>query len=56
MIAALDEIPRAAQAGDRGAVRFVIDEAERAVPAGTVPGTPFSVSPWEARQLALSGR
>jgi uncharacterized cupin superfamily protein len=66
----------------RGAVRFVIDEAEHAVPAGTValvpahstreafatepdtvvlavgaaPGTPFSVSPWEARQLALSGR
>jgi hypothetical protein len=33
MIAALDEIPRAAQTGDRGAVRFVIDEAERAVPS-----------------------
>ena len=131
MIAALDEIPRAAepcdpsldwrpvrdhlgitafgvnaficgQAGDRvverhderelgheelylvvrGAARFVIDGAEHAVPAGTVvlvpapstreafatepdtvvlaigaaPGTPFSVSPWEARQLALSRR
>jgi hypothetical protein len=23
---------------------------------GAAPGTPFSVSPWEARQLARSGR
>jgi uncharacterized cupin superfamily protein len=66
----------------RGAARFVIDGREHAVSAGTValvpahstreafatepdtavlavgaaPGRPFSVSPWEARQLALSGR
>ncbi len=66
----------------RGAARFVVDGAEREVPAGSVvlvaagstreafataagtavlvvgaaPGAPFSVSPWEARQLALSGR
>jgi uncharacterized protein YjlB len=66
----------------RGAARFVIDGDEHAVPAGSVvlvpagttreafatepdtavlaigaaPGRPFSVSPWEARQLARSGR
>ena len=66
----------------RGAARFVIDAAEHEVPAGSVvlvapgsmreafatladtavlvvgaaPEAPFSVSPWEARQLALSGR
>jgi uncharacterized cupin superfamily protein len=66
----------------RGAARFVIDDDEHAVPAGSVvlvpaqstreafasepdtavlavggaPGTPFSVSPWETRQLALSRR
>jgi hypothetical protein len=64
----------------RGAARFVIDGEQHAVSAGTVvlvppqstreafatepgtavlaigaaPGAPFSVSPWEARQLARS--
>ena len=66
----------------RGAARFVIDDAEHEVPAGSVvlvapgsmreafatapgtavlvvggtPGTPFAVSPWEARQLELGRR
>jgi uncharacterized protein YjlB len=32
-------------------------KADTAVVAvGAAPGTPFSVSPWEARQLALGGR
>jgi hypothetical protein len=66
----------------RGAARFVVDGDEHAIPAGSMvlvparstreafatepdtavlavgaaPGAPFRVSPWEARQLARSGR
>jgi hypothetical protein len=45
MIAALDEIPRAADPCEPGSAVLVV---------GVPSGRPFTVSEWEERQLALS--